>query len=457
MLLAQALRCNGPVSLALVGAGGKTMAMFQLARELSRPAEKGATNNLVFVSTTTHLSEEQYRLADFHFPVESQRDIRQAVSDLAGGVALFTGSHREGGRIAGLSMSFLDKLYETSKLRKCSLLIEADGSRMLPVKAPAEHEPAIPTWVEMVVVCAGLSAMGKPLDSHWVHRPELFSRLCGLSLGQTIQPAALSAVLLNPQGGLKNIPASARRSVLLNQADTPELQSMARTMADALLSEYHSVIIAALKAGLPKGNLQQLDEVFAVYERVAGIILAAGGSERMGQPKQVLPWKGKPIIRHLAQTAIDAGLQPVIVVSGAASAEVERALLDLPVLLAFNPQWSTGQSTSVKTGLQQVPPETGAAIFMLADQPYTSRELIKGLVELHAATLSPLVAPEVQGQRANPVLFDRRTFEDLLTLEGDVGGRPLFSRYRATWLPWVDASILLDIDTPQDYRRLLEE
>ena len=95
-------------------------------------------------------------------------------------------------------------------------------------------------------------------------------------------------------------------------------------------------------------------------------------------------------------------------------------------------------------------------MYLLADQPRVTKELIISLVELHAATLAPLVAPEVQGQRSNPVLFDRQTFPALFALEGDVGGRPLFSRFKAARLPWHDSSILLDIDSPGDYRELLE-
>jgi molybdenum cofactor cytidylyltransferase len=81
---------------------------------------------------------------------------------------------------------------------------------------------------------------------------------------------------------------------------------------------------------------------------------------------------------------------------------------------------------------------------------------VGALVERHATTLSPLVAPLTGGRRANPVLFDRRTFPDLLALTGDVGGRSLFARYPVEWVTWHDESILLDVDTQSDYQHLLE-
>jgi len=456
MRLAQALRCAEPERLALVGAGGKTTALFRLAHELSTSERNHAPRLQVLVSATTHLAEEQCRFADFHFPISDISELEVLERNLPDGVVLITGRSRESGRISGLDLPLIDLLSDLSEKRGCSLLIEADGSRMHPLKAPAVHEPALPQWVDTVVVCAGLSALGKPLNSEWVHRPELYAQLSGLSLDEPIPPVALCSVLLHPQGGLKSIPEEARRIVLFNQADTPELQSAAHGMAGRLLGQFHAVLIAALAPPQFEQVSNSEEGVLAVHERVAGIVLAAGGSRRLGQPKQLLLWKGEPLVRHVARTAVQAGLQPVIVVTGAAAAEVEKALVGFPVEIVYNPDWESGQSTSVKAGLQQVPAESGAVIYLLADQPRASKELLSSLVELHSVTLAPLVAPEVQGQRGNPVLFDRQTFPALFKLEGDVGGRPLFSHFRAARLPWHDSSILLDIDSPEDYRQLLE-
>jgi len=96
----------------------------------------------------------------------------------------------------------------------------------------------------------------------------------------------------------------------------------------------------------------------------------------------------------------------------------------------------------------------GAAIFLLADQPQVTPMVLRALVEQHSAELAPIVAPLVAGQRANPVLFDRVTFPDLMALTGDVGGRAIFSKYSPTYLPWHDESLLVDVDTPDDLRRL---
>ncbi len=100
------------------------------------------------------------------------------------------------------------------------------------------------------------------------------------------------------------------------------------------------------------------------------------------------------------------------------------------------------------------PPEIGAAVFLLADQPQVPATVLRALVEHHATSLSPVVAPQVAGQRANPVLFDRLTFPALASLSGDVGGRAVFSKFPPTYLPWNDESLLVDVDTPDDLKRV---
>jgi len=295
------------------------------------------------------------------------------------------------------------------------------------------------------------------LSAEWVHRPERFAELSGLALGEPVTQAALARVLLHPYGGLKGLPPGARRVALLNQADTPALQALALRLAERLLPAYHAALTVALDppaGGAPGERLA--GPVFAVQEPVAGIVLAAGASRRLGQAKQLLPWRGQPLVRHAVRTALAARLSPLVVVTGYRADEVQAALADLPIEFAHNPDWESGQSLSLQVGLGALPPETGAVVFLLADQPHIPASLVRGLVERHAATLSPLVAPQIDGQRANPVLFDRQTFPDLMALRGDVGGRVLFSRNPVAWVIWHDSSLILDVDTLEDYQRLLE-
>ena len=438
--LVQALRLNASRTIAFTGAGGKTTAMFQLARQLPEP---------VIITATSHLGAWQTKWADRHIITETSA----ALEDLEHGrkgVILITGE-MEGERTKPINDEVLQWLHQFCGYHSIPLLIEADGSREKPLKAWAEHEPPIPSSVDLVVQTVGLIGLGKPLTTEHVHRAELFAKLSGLSSGELVTPAALVRVLKHTEGGLKNIPANARRTALLNQADTHELQSTAQRLAQSLIPMYDSVIISSLT--------QQ--QILAVNEPIAGVILAAGESTRFGQPKQLLDWKGEPFVRAVAKTALEAGLSPVIVVTGANAKKVESVVQDLDVMVLKNEEWKSGQASSIKTASEALHSrkmnKVGGAIFLLADQPQLTSSIIRALIEKHAEGLYPVVAPMVLDQRANPVLFDQVTFPDLLTLEGDVGGRAIFHKHRVEYLPWHDERLLLDVDTPEMYQRLISD
>ncbi|MBS1249327.1 MAG: Purine catabolism protein PucB [Chloroflexi bacterium] len=190
-------------------------------------------------------------------------------------------------------------------------------------------------------------------------------------------------------------------------------------------------------------------------QSVAAVVLAAGEAQRYGALKQLLDWNGQPFVGAVAGTALEAELSPVIVVNGSQHAKVRRAVEDLPVEVVHNPDWREGQSTSLQVGLRALPPNCGAVIFLLADQPQIPARLLRAMVETHARTNAPVIAPQVEERFTNPVLFDRVTFPDLETITGDRGGRAIFERYPPHLIPWPETIISLDVDTPKAYRNLL--
>jgi molybdenum cofactor cytidylyltransferase len=200
---------------------------------------------------------------------------------------------------------------------------------------------------------------------------------------------------------------------------------------------------------------------------VAGIILAAGESSRFGEPKQLLDWRGRPFVVQVALEAIAAGLSPVIVVVGANAEQITPRLQGIGVVPVHNPEWRSGQASSIHRGLEAVLQAqhtqgsgvrlVGGAVFLLADQPQIGATVISALVATHATDLDRIVVPLVPGgQRANPVLFDRATFPALMALQGDIGGRAIFSQFRIHYMPWHDERLLEDVDDPAGYARLLD-
>lgn len=443
MELDTALRAGSDLRLAIVGAGGKTTALFHLARRLRPP---------VILTASTHLAVGQLALADRHLVIEEIQQLKNALRNLPTGVLLLTGAIGDDQRTKGLPLPWIERIFEIACENRIPVLLEADGSRQKPLKAPADHEPVIPGGVNQVMVVAGLSVLGKPLDEEFVHRVEQFSAITELKRGQAITKDALEKLLLHPQGGLKGIPGTARRIVMLNQADSQRVHQQALSIASNLLAGYDSVLVSSFidTDQTPGGPVR------VICEKTAGIILAAGAARRYGKAKAILPWQGQPLIRHVAQTALGAGLSPVIVITGAIHEPVVNALAGLPLQIVHNPRWSEGQSSSLRAGLDALAERVGAAIFLLADQPLVTVEVLNALTGLHRQTLTPVIAPLVGGRRANPVLFDRITFSDLSRLKGDIGGRAVFTNFPPTWLPWSDPNLLLDIDTTEDYHRLLE-
>lgn len=453
MKLRSALRIQPGESIAFSGSGGKTTALFALARQLNDP---------VIATTTTHFSKKQVALADHVIYAADFGNMTKFAKLIKPGINLLIGEEMEENRVSGVPEHLLSEIHQYFKKNGINLLIEADGSRQRALKAPASHEPVIPRFIDHAVVVAGLSAIGEPLTSQFVHRVNRFAALAGLNEGDNITPESIIQVLTNDMGGLKGIPEDARRVCLVNQADDEQLQALGNRLAGSLIPAYDSVIVASLsKIHETRDQETILDAplygngIFGVHEPVVGIILAAGGSSRMGRPKQLLPWQGETLIRHVTSTVIEAGLDYIVVIVGASEEQVRPELIDLPVKIVFNPIWESGQSTSVQAGLSAIPENSGAAIFFLVDQPEVSRTLIHTMIERHATTLAPIIAPIADGQRGNPVLFDRSTFSDFGSIHGDTGGRELFSRYPVSWVEWHNPAVLSDIDTDDDYQRLI--
>ncbi|HJZ47478.1 MAG TPA: nucleotidyltransferase family protein [Roseiflexaceae bacterium] len=190
---------------------------------------------------------------------------------------------------------------------------------------------------------------------------------------------------------------------------------------------------------------------------VSGLILAAGASSRMGRPKQLLDWGGRPLVHAAAETALAAGLDPVLVVVGGAATEVEGALAGLPLRIVANPDYAAGQSTSLRAGVAALGPTAEAAVVLLGDQPLVTAAIVEQIIAEWHASGAPIVAPVYAGQRGNPVLFARAVFPELLAIQGDQGARAVLAadRARVRLVAFDDPRPLADVDTLEDYERLL--
>ncbi len=188
---------------------------------------------------------------------------------------------------------------------------------------------------------------------------------------------------------------------------------------------------------------------------VAGILLAAGMSSRMGSNKLLFDLNGESVLRGAAQRALAGGLAPLLVVVGHEADRSRSELAGLACQVVVNPDYENGITTSLHKGIAAVPPEVGAAMVLLADMPFVTPEMIAGLIARYRTSQAPLVISDYEGVTAPPMLYDRSLFGEILTMTGGSCGKQVVKRHRheAEVLAW-PASALTDIDVPDDYARL---
>lgn len=187
--------------------------------------------------------------------------------------------------------------------------------------------------------------------------------------------------------------------------------------------------------------------------KVSAIVLAAGRSQRMGCSKPLLPLGGKPAIRWCLETLREAGLSGLVVVLSPTGAEIAAALADLPVVLAWNPEPESDMAGSVRTGIAQAGPEATALLICPADYPLIAPLTIRSLLKEQENHPEQIIIPTYQGQKGHPVLFPRPVLaelDQLPTLRDLVRRDP----QRCRLLAVDDEAVLLDMDTPADYRQL---
>jgi molybdenum cofactor cytidylyltransferase len=189
------------------------------------------------------------------------------------------------------------------------------------------------------------------------------------------------------------------------------------------------------------------------------ILLAAGGSVRMGRPKLLLGWRGRPLLRHAAESAFASGPAAVIIVLGPGAAEAGATVADLPVRVVVNDRWQSGMGSSLKLGLSALlatRPGISAAIIMLADQPMVGPAAVAELVAAHRQTGKPIIASSYDDTLGPPALFAASRFPELALIGDDAGAKRLLMQWPDDVAAVPLTAGAVDIDTPDDYRALTD-
>jgi molybdenum cofactor cytidylyltransferase len=190
---------------------------------------------------------------------------------------------------------------------------------------------------------------------------------------------------------------------------------------------------------------------------VGVIILAAGGSSRFGQAKQLLSFQGESLVRRAVRTAMEAGCACVTVVVGDSRARIENELRETPAVIVENQEWQRGLGTSIRCGIRHLlssQPDLDAVVLLACDQPFVNASVITSLVAQRENSRKPIVACSYANTLGIPALFDRACFESLLALPDDSGAKTLIESRSADVAQIEFEKGAIDIDTPADFEQI---
>ncbi|MBQ6439023.1 MAG: putative selenium-dependent hydroxylase accessory protein YqeC [Mogibacterium sp.] len=361
----------------VVGAGGKTSLIFAWARELAASGKK------VVITTTTHM----YR------PDRMEEDgIRIVVSD----------DPERPDKVSAPHAEVLDSLRDTADV----VLIEADGSRRMPLKWPADHEPVIPDYTDVTVCVAGLSALGRRTADvvyNAAGLPDVLKR-------ETVDMNFMHAIVSSRDGGQKGVRGDFR--VFMNQIDDD---------IDRLAAAYRMQQIFAVM-----GIQSAWGTLMPEEPKIAVILEAAGNSTRFGSNKLLhIMDDGRPMIAYIFDAVRPLDVYKKVLVTQYDDIAEMAAGFDV----VMNDRPDLGISRSMQLGLTAAG-DADAYMFCVCDQPGLNTSTIERLIEAYKKGTAGIVSLAWQGKMCNPKIFSSRYREELMKLSGDTGGRQIIASHK---------------------------
>ena len=425
-----------PPLVAFTGGGGKTSLIFALAAQL--PARSSSLRRRDWPG---HRWAKRRRLG----AVICRYPDMTALDGMAQGVFLVIGLDLEDEKVGGVPVEAPQSWLARGDVT--AVLVEADGARLLPFKAPAAYEPAVPPGTTLVVPVAGMDALDQPIRDA-AHRPALVAGLLRKPQTAVLTVEDIAAVLAHPAGGLKGAPRAARVLPVLNKVENDAALVAARQVAGLILRHPRPqrVLLTAAAADEPLREARG---------RVTAVVLAAGVGQRMGELKQLLPWGDTTLLGQTLRTLGQTAVTETMVVCGAGGAVVAAEARTAGAHTVFNPDYARGEMlSSLQAAVRRLPASREAVLVVFADQPHVEPALIEQLLLAFWKGQGDLVAPVFAGQRGNPVLIGRRHFKELLALPVGAAPRHLLARHAVFLVPAPSTAVLQDIDERETYERL---
>jgi molybdenum cofactor cytidylyltransferase len=446
--LYSALDAKLPSILAFYGAGGKTTLMLRLAAELATFGHK-----IVLTTTTKIYPPEGLPLQFFSSVDETNYSIATLFAEHD--IVVLGRQLLPDGKIDGLNPVDICKLFE---LLKVTVLVEADGAKGKPIKGYNDYEPVLPECTSLSVVVIGADAINKELNDCCVHRLDKLLAAVDSKAGELIDRNIIAKIYRDLLYRGKAQAPFASQVCILNKADlhrnigpvSLEIANLLKGIAN--LKSF--IVTSAQKSDPVRIRIKKNADNYEIA--VSAVLLAAGTSSRMGCDKLSLYLDGKTVFEHVLNALSETLFEDLIVVTNPGSS-LQQIALRYNCTVVENRNYQAGLSTSLKCGLNAVSSNAQGVLFALADQPLLSPGLCRKLLESYRKHLKLITCPIYQGHRGNPIIFDRRTWSDLLQIKGDQGGKALFDSIEKDQTDRVavdDQAVLVDLDTPEDYLHL---
>jgi molybdenum cofactor cytidylyltransferase len=192
-------------------------------------------------------------------------------------------------------------------------------------------------------------------------------------------------------------------------------------------------------------------------KKIGAVILAAGGSSRFGQPKQLIVFQGKSLVRRIIDAACEAGCSPVVVVTNSEDEKLHPELNRAGVVRVLNQQWERGIGSSIRCGIQCLinsSPDVDATVLLVCDQPAVDARVIQRLIALRQTSGKTIVASSYADTVGVPALFSRSVFQELLSLDDKAGAKSIVLRNREHVASLLFPEGQIDIDTWEDWEKL---
>lgn len=429
----------------IVGAGGKTSLLIGLAHELA------ARGWRVLATTTTRLAADQ--LGFFPAAVEFDAGMTAIANALDRHTCAIVYRDLVGGKARGIAPDQVEALRVA--LHPDIILVEADGARGLPLKFSRSHEPVIATGTTRIILSMDYSGVGHPYATHVYNADEMLATFSAMDyLGDIVDQVGFASLVY----------IECFHAEQAYQADPPPLISVFVNRYDTSRS-WSTLFLNLNPLTQPQvdrcvwGRVQYRTgewHVDHVQRRVVPIVLAAGLSSRMGTMKVLLPWReGETILDSVLKEVRRVEHSEVLVITGHEADAVDAIAKQHHVRTIHNPDYAVGDMlSSLKVGLYAMPAGVRAALIVLGDQPLLKWQTVHAVIAAYQEGKGRIIAPSYRMRRGHPILIDRIYWDEILALPPHGAPRDVINRH-ADAIHYVvveDDSILIDVDTPEQYR-----